>query len=116
MTTMFVTKKHLPRRTFLHGAGVALALPLLDSMFPALVPDAKAQAAAAAPRFVGVFNPHGWVPEQWTMKAGPVDSLPSVLEPLQPWKDVITVIRGLDATSSMPPAGATGGDHSRSAA
>ena len=41
---MFITKKHLSRRTFLRGAGVTLALPLLDSMFPALVPSARAQA------------------------------------------------------------------------
>jgi len=32
---MFITKKHLPRRTFLRGMGVTLALPLLDSMIPA---------------------------------------------------------------------------------
>jgi len=113
---MFVTKKHIPRRTFLRGAGVTLALPLLDSMFPALVPSAKAQAAAKIPRFVGIFNPHGWAPEYWAMKEGPLSGLPFVLEPLSPWKDFITVISGLDATSSMPPAGMTGGDHSRSAA
>src|SRR6185295_16614792 len=103
---MFVAKKHVSRRTFLRGAGVTLALPLLDSMFPALVPSAKAQAAAKIPRFVGVFNPHGWAPEYRS----------SILEPLAPWKDSINVISGLDATSSMPQAGMTGGDHSRSAA
>ena len=113
---MFVTKKHIPRRSFLQGAGVALALPLLDSMFPALVPLAKAQAGARTLRFVGIFNPHGWAPEYWAMKEGPIAALPFVLEPLAPWKEWITVISGLDATSSMPPAGMTGGDHSRSAA
>ena len=35
---MFITKKHIPRRTFLRGAGVTLALPLLESMLPALTP------------------------------------------------------------------------------
>ncbi|PYS38310.1 MAG: hypothetical protein DMG14_18140 [Acidobacteria bacterium] len=113
---MFVTKKHIPRRTFLRGAGVTLALPLLESMFPALVPSAKAEAAAKIPRFVGIFNPHGWAPEYWAMKEGLLSTLPFVLEPLEPWKDFITVVGGLDATSSMPPAGMTGGDHSRSAA
>jgi hypothetical protein len=113
---MFVTKKHIPRRTFLRGAGVTLALPLLDSMFPAMVPSAKAAAAAKVPRFVGIFNPHGWAPEYWAMKEGAISTLPFVLEPLDRWKDSITVISGLDATSSMPPAGSTGGDHSRSAA
>jgi hypothetical protein len=98
---MFITKKHIPRRTFLKGAGVTLALPLLDSMFPAL-----AQTTPKVPRFVGIFNPHGWAPEFWD----------TILEPLDPWKNYTTVISGLDATSSMPPAGMTGGDHSRSAA
>jgi hypothetical protein len=113
---MFVTRKHIPRRTFLKGAGVTLALPLLDSMLPALVPAAKAQAGTRIQRFVGVFNPHGWAPDFWAMKEGSLSGLPFILEPLEPWKDAITVISGLDATSSMPPAGMTGGDHSRSAA
>ena len=38
---MFLTKKHIPRRTFLRGAGVTLALPLLESMIPAQTPLAK---------------------------------------------------------------------------
>src|SRR5262247_78826 len=113
---MFITKKHIPRRTFLRGAGFTLALPLLDSMFPAFVPLAKAQATAKIPRFVGIFNPHGWEPGHRTMKEGVLDELPFILKPLEPWKDSITVISGLDATSSMPPPGETGGDHSRSAA
>src|SRR5215475_12093435 len=113
---MFITKKHIPRRTFLHGAGVTLALPLLESMYPALVPSAKAQAAGSIPRFVGIFNPHGWEPGHWAMNEGALSTLPFILEPLEPWKDSITVISGLDATSSMPAPGETGGDHSRSAA
>ena len=96
-------------------AGVTLALPLLDSMFPALVPMAKAQAAAKTPRFVGIFNPHGWEPGHWALNEGPFNELPFILKPLEPWKETITVISGLDATSSMPPPGETGGDHSRSA-
>jgi hypothetical protein len=113
---MIITKKHLSRRTFLRGAGVTLALPLLESMYPALVPSAKAQATAKIPRFVGIFNPHGWEPGHWAMKDGALSELPFILKPLEPWKDSITVISGLDATSSMPAAGETGGDHSRSAA
>ena len=52
---MYITKKHLPRRTFLRGAGVTLALPLLESMVPALTP-ARLTAAAAARRFVGLAS------------------------------------------------------------
>jgi hypothetical protein len=113
---MFITKKHISRRTFLRGGGVALALPLLDAMFPALTPMARAQATAKIPRFVGIFNPHGWEPAHWALKEGPLSDLPFILKPIEPWSDSITVISGLDATASMPAAGETGGDHSRSAA
>ena len=62
---MFLTKKHIPRRTFLRGAGVTLALPLLESMVPALTPS-RLTAAAAARRFVGVWHPHGASPGYWS--------------------------------------------------
>ena len=114
---MFIRKLHLSRRQMLQGAGVAIALPLLDSMFPALVPQAKAAASGKIPRFVGVFNPHGWAPEYSTIeKEGALGELPFVMKSLEPWRNTLTVVSGLDATSSMPPPGATGGDHSRSAA
>jgi hypothetical protein len=114
---MLITKKRLSRRTLLRGAGVTLALPLLDSMFPALEPSAKAAATPKIPRFVGIFNPHGWAPSYWAMEnPGPLTDLPFVLKPLESWREHITVVSGLDATSSMPPPGETGGDHSRGAA
>ena len=114
---MIVTRKRLSRRAMLRGAGVALSLPLLDSMIPALTPWAKAAVAPKIPRFVAIFNPHGWAPSYWTMGgAGPLGELPFVLKPLEPWKSDITMISGMDATSSMPPSGETGGDHSRGAA
>src|SRR5579862_1010732 len=114
---MLITKKHLSRRTLLKGAGVTLALPFLDSMIPALVPAAKAAATPKIPRFVGIFTPHGFAPAYSSIeKSGPLGELPFVLEPLKDWKESVTVITGLDATASMPPAGETGGDHSRSAA
>jgi len=109
---MFVTKKHLSRRTLLRGAGVTLALPLLDSMFPAFT----RAATPKIPRFVGIFNPHGWATDYWAMKPGTLGDLPFILKPLEPFRNDITVVGGLDATSSMPPPGLTGGDHSRSAA
>lgn len=114
---MFITRKHISRRTLLRGAGVSLALPLLDSMVPALTPLAKAAATPKIPRFIGIFNAHGWAPEYWEMAAqGAATEFPFVLKPLQPWRETVTVISGLDATASMPPSGETGGDHSRSAA
>ena len=113
---MFITRKHISRRTLLRGAGVSLALPLLDSMVPALTPFAKAAVTPKNPRFVGVFNAHGWAPEYWEFADGRLAELPFVLKPLDQWRDSVTVFSGLDATSSMPSAGETGGDHSRSAA
>src|SRR5579871_4871009 len=114
---MYLTGKHLPRRTLLRGMGVSLALPLLDSMIPALQPVAKAAALPKVPRFAGIFSPHGWAPDYWQFKnQGPVGEYPFVLKPIEAWREHITVISGLDATSSMPPAGMAGGDHSRSAA
>ena len=61
---MFITKKHIPRRAFLRGAGVALALPLLDSMVPAQTPLART-AANPKTRFTGIFVPHGMAPGYW---------------------------------------------------
>ena len=57
----FITKKHIARRMFLRGAGVTLALPLLDSMIPAQTPLAKT-AATPKSRFAGIFVPHGAAP------------------------------------------------------
>src|SRR5437763_7566308 len=51
---MFVTQKSLPRRTVLRGMGAAIALPFLDSMVPAFVPQAKA-AALPSLRFGVVY-------------------------------------------------------------
>lgn len=113
---MFITRKHLSRRTLLRAAGISLALPVLDSMVPALTPLADAAVTPKIPRFVGIFNPHGWAPSYWDFAEGPLTELPFILEPVKDWRESITVISGLDATSSMPKQGETGGDHSRSAA
>ena len=61
---MFITKKHVSRRTILKGAGATLALPLLDAMVPAATALAQT-AAAPTPRFVGCFVPHGMAPGYW---------------------------------------------------
>ena len=66
---MFITKMSLPRRTFLRGMGVTLALPLLESMVPALTAMART-AAAPNPtrRFGAIFVPLGERPGFWTPK------------------------------------------------
>ncbi len=109
---MFITKKHISRRTLLRGAGVALGLPLLDSMFPAAT--ALAQAAAAPPRrFFAGFVPHGAAPGYWVPeKEGALPAeLPFIWKPLEPYRRSLTVLTGLHSTSSEPPPGETGADH-----
>jgi hypothetical protein len=109
---MFITKKHIPRRTFLRGAGVTLALPLLDSMVPAQTPLART-AAVPKTRFMGIFVPHGmapgyWIPEGPLLEAG---KLPSIMEPLEPFLDRTVILSGLWSQSAEPPPGVTGADH-----
>lgn len=120
---MFLTKKHLSRRTLLRGAGTTLALPLLDAMIPAGVALAQT-AAVPIPRFIGIFSAHGWSPTWW--HDGRTEEFPAtegrniglgfVHAPLAPFQDKLTICAGLDATSSMPPPGTSGGDHARAAA
>src|SRR5687768_9847482 len=92
---MFITKKHLPRRTFLRGMGVTLALPLLDSMVPARTLFAQT-AAKAAPRLGFVYIPHGAIMDKWTPAAeGAGFEFTPILKPLEPFRDHLNVISGL---------------------
>ena len=61
---MFITKKHLPRRTFLRGAGMALGLPLLDAMVPALTAE-RLTAAAPVRRLGFIYFPLGVDQDRW---------------------------------------------------
>ena len=92
---MFITKKHLPRRTFLKGAGVAMALPLLDAMIPAQTALAKT-AAAAKMRLGFVYFPHGAIMDKWTPATEGADyELSPILEPLKAFRNQTTIISGL---------------------
>ena len=118
---MFLAKRHIPRRTFLRGAGVTLALPLLDSMIPAQTPLA-ATAANPKARFAGIFVPHGAAPGWWVPEAGGPGEpkrapgsanfeFPMILKPLERFRDRTTVLSGLWSKSAEPPPGQTGADH-----
>jgi hypothetical protein len=88
---MFITKKHLSRRTFLKAAGATLGLPFLDCMVPAL----SAQKAPA-PRLSFIYLPHGAIMDQWTpKKEGANFDLTPILQPLKLFRDQINVISGL---------------------
>jgi hypothetical protein len=89
---MFITKASLPRRTFLRGVGVTLALPLLESMVPALT--ATVRTAANPRRRVGfVYIPNGAILEQWTpATSGPGFEITPILKPLEPFRDSLVVV------------------------
>jgi len=92
---MFITKKHLARRTFLKTAGAALALPFLDSMVPALTAQTRT-AAAANPRLGFVYVPHGAIMDRWTPKTeGSGFEFSPILQALEPFRDKVNIISGL---------------------
>jgi hypothetical protein len=108
---MFITKKSIPRRTVLRGAGATLALPLLEAMVPAATPLAQT-AADPKPRFVGCFVPHGMAPGYWVPdKEGTGFTFPFCFKPLEAYRDQLTILSGLHSRSSEPPPGVTGADH-----
>jgi hypothetical protein len=92
---MFVTKKHLPRRTFLRGMGVTMALPLLDAMIPART--LLAQTAAQPKTRLGfVYVPHGAIMDKWTPATeGAGFEFTPILKPLEPFRDYVNVVSGL---------------------
>jgi hypothetical protein len=111
---MFITKKHLSRRTFLRGAGVTVALPFLESMVPAQTP-LRNTAAVSKTRFGAFYVPHGATMYKWTPATeGKNFEMSESLPPLEKYRDRMTVI------SNLAHAAATGADagaeHARSAA
>jgi hypothetical protein len=108
---MFITKKSIPRRTVLRGAGATLALPLLEAMVPAATPLAQT-AADPKPRFVGCFVPHGMAPGYWVPdQEGTGFTFPFCFKPLEAYRDHVTILSGLHSRSAEPPPGVTGADH-----
>ena len=122
---MYITKKHLSRRTVLRGLGVSIALPLLDSMVPAQTPLSRTAASprprlaclemvhGAAGSTIDGSNKHYWSPA----KEGADFEFSQTLKPLEPFRDYVTIVTGTD----LNPAGSwtaveEGGDHFRSSA
>jgi Protein of unknown function (DUF1552) len=100
---MFITKKHLPRRTFLKGMGVTMALPLLDAMIPA--GTALAQTAASPAMRAGfIYFPHGAVMSQWTPeKTGTDFEFTPILKPLEGFRKQMTIVSGLENKAAIAP-------------
>ncbi|MGE0043219.1 MAG: DUF1552 domain-containing protein [Vicinamibacterales bacterium] len=122
---MFITQKHLSRRTVLKGMGVGIALPFLDAMIPAV--SASTRAVATRPRLIAIEMVHGaagasaigaqknlWSPAE---TGAAFDLSPTALAPLEPWRDYLTIVSNTDvrnAEAFIPKE--IGGDHFRSAA
>jgi hypothetical protein len=108
---MVILKKAIPRRTFLRGAGAALALPLLDAMTPALAADAKRPIRMAFMQTPnGIFN----LNHEFTPKTEGTDwEMTRTLKPLEAFRDRIVIPSGLDQQQAAGRDGEVGGDHPR---
>jgi hypothetical protein len=112
----FITRKHISRRAILRGAGVAVSLPLLDAMVPALTPASKAQALVPPKRFVGVWHPHGAAPGYWSpVESGSDFEFSYITKPLERLRDRVVLITGLDVPEAFSTDEEPGGNHSRGA-
>ena len=110
---MIVTRKSLPRRTFLCGLGTTLALPLLDSMIPAL---AVAGAAKPVVRLGFVYHPVGMILNQWMPTAeGTGFEFTPTMKALEPFREYLTVFTGLAQVNGRA-LGDGAGDHAREGA
>ena len=112
-----ITKKQLPRRTFLRGMGTVVALPLLDAMVPAL---ARAAGGLSPNRMAILYFPNGVQMETWDIKAEESitrlpELLPRTLEPLAKYRNDITILRGLTVDGGRA-HGNGPGDHGRAGA
>jgi len=92
---MFISKKHLSRRTVLRGMGATMALPLLDAMIPARTLLAQT-AAKPTPRLGFVYVPHGAIMDKWTPATeGAGFEFTPILKPLEPFRNYLNVVSGL---------------------
>jgi hypothetical protein len=100
---MFITKKHLPRRTFLRGTfGAMMAMPFLDAMVPAL----SAQASKRPFRFGAIYVPNGIYPQLWHPDtAGSGFEFKQIMQPLEAYRSHVVTISGMKAPDGNPDMG-----------
>jgi hypothetical protein len=106
---MIITKKAMPRRTFLRGLGTTLALPLLDAMVPSMTALAATPAAPASLRRLGfIYMPMGCDVTRWAPpNAKTLDELSPTLSPLAPVRQHVTAISNLELRNAYPGTHAT---------
>ncbi len=113
---MIITKKALPRRSFLRGVGASLALPLLDAMIPAATASSKT-VLGQAKRLGFIFMPMGCDQSRWfPSSAGPLNELSPILSSLEPVKDQVTVLGNMELANAYPGSHATSNSSFLSAA
>lgn len=102
-----ITKRALPRRTFLKTVGASLALPLLDAMIPAATPLDKTPAQPVR-RLGFVFMPMGCDQSRWTPRSEKtLDELSPILSSLEPVKECVTVLTNMELANAYPGSHAT---------
>ena len=113
---MIITRKALPRRTFLKTVGATMALPLLDAMIPAATALEKS-AAKPVKRLGFVFMPMGCDQTRWTPRSETtLDQLSPILDSLAPVKDRITILTNMELANAYPGSHATSNSSFLSAA
>jgi len=112
----FITRKSLPRRTFLRGVGASFALPLLDAMIPAATAAIKTPAIGVR-RLGYIFMPMGCDESRWTPGSeDTLDKLSPILDSLKPVKDKMTVFTNMELRPAYPGSHATSNSSFLSAA
>jgi hypothetical protein len=108
---MVIHKISIPRRTFLRGAGAAIALPMLDAMTPAFAQEAKRPIRMAFMQTPnGIMN----LKNEWTPRTEGADwEMTRTLEPLAPFRNNLLIPSGLDSQQAAGLDGEVGGDHPR---
>lgn len=105
---MILTRKALPRRTFLRGLGTALSLPLLDAMIPSMTAEAATVADPGKLRRLGyVYIPMGCDITRWTPAKDDLSELSPTLNSLAPVKKQICVLSNLELRNAYPGTHAT---------
>jgi hypothetical protein len=110
----YLTQTHLSRRTLLRGAGVAVALPLLESMLPA---GLRSAAAAGAPRarLACIYIPHGCIMSRWVPAAtGRGFEFQPILKSLEPYRDRLNIVSGLKLPAAYVGESSAAANHGRS--
>src|SRR5258708_5401592 len=93
---MYISKKHVSRRSVLKGIGATIALPLLDAMNPAATAWARTPAGPTPKRCAFVGFPHGAIMDGWSpQETGTSYTMSPTLEPLAPYRQHLTIVSGL---------------------